>query len=246
MKKLLVLLFTIFSLGLGCSYAQLDEVQGKINRFFGREKVIQIVVIPSDATIKVNGSYYGEGSAKVKIKKNDFISLECSAPGYETLSTRVYGNDGRKTIEIKLKEDMLLKQTAESSIANNFFSVKVNKDLYSEDKATGKRDAEQAWKMAHSVLLKYFDEIMTSDAASGFIQTPWIYKNYVEAGKTLRHRVTIKESNIGGDLTFQIKLTSEMAPTQSRSKEEAFMETNRIIKEFESLVSEFQTRLGEK
>ena len=246
MKRLIFLLFTILSLGLGHSYAQLDEVQGKINRFFGREKIIQIVVIPSDATIKVNGSYYGEGSAKVKIKKNDFISLECSAPGYETLSTRVYGNDGRKTIEIKLKEDMLLKQTSESSIANNFFSVKVNRDLYKEDKATGKRDAEQAWKMAHNVLLKYFDEIMTSDAASGFIQTPWIYKNYVEAGKTLRHRVTIKESNIGGDLTFQIKLTSEMAPTQSRSKEEAFMETNRIIKEFESLVSEFQTRLGEK
>lgn len=246
MRKFLLILVTFISLGCGHPYAQLDEVTGKINKFFGREKEIQIVVIPSEATIKVNGSYYGEGSAKVKIKKNDFISLECSAPGYETLTTRVYGNDGRKTIEIKLKEDMLLKQTSESSIANNFFSVKVNRDLYKEDKASGKRDAEQAWKMAHSVLLKYFDEIMTSDAASGFIQTPWLYKNYIEAGKTLRHRVTIKESNIGGDLTFQIKLTSEMAPMQSRSQEEAFMETNRVMKEFDSLISEFQTRLGEK
>ena len=100
--------------------------------------------------------------------------------------------------------------------------------------------------MAHNVLLKYFDEILTSDAASGFIQTPWLYKNYIDAGKTLRHRVTVMESNIGGDLTFQIKLTSEMAQTQARSKEEAFMETNRIMKEFETLVSEFQTRLGER
>lgn len=246
MKKILFVFVTFILLGCGDSFAQLDEVTGKINKFFGREKEIQIVVIPSDATIKVNGSYYGEGSAKVKIKKNDFISLECSAPGYETLTTRVYGNDGRKTIEIKLKEDMLIKQTLESSIANIFFSVKVDKSLYKEDKQSGKRDAEQAWKMAHGVLLKYFDEIMTSDAASGFIQTPWLYKNYVEAGKTLRHRVTIKESNIGGDLTFQIKLTSEMAPTQSRSKEEAFMETNRVMKEFDSIISEFQTRLGEK
>lgn len=245
MKKYLIALLASLFLGSINSYAQVDEVKGKINRFFGREKDIQIVVIPSDATIKVNGSYYGEGSAKVTIKKNDFISLECSAPGYETLSTRVYGNDGRKTIEIKLKEDMLLKQTSESSIANAFFSVKVSKTLYKDDKK-GKRDAEQAWKMAHSVLLKYFDEIMTSDLASGFIQTPWIYKNYVEAGKTLRHRVTIKESNIGGDLTFQIKLTSEMAPMQSRSKEEAFMETTRVMKEFDSLISEFQTRLGER
>ena len=209
-------------------------------------KDIKVVVIPTEATIKVNGSYYGEGSAVLKIKKNDFVSLECSCPGYETLNTRIYGNDDRKTIEVKLKEDMLLKQTSESSVANNFFSVKVNKDLYSDDPETGKRNSENAWKMAHSVLLKYFDEIMTSDAASGFIQTPWLYKNYVEAGKTLRTRVTVKESNIGGDLTFQIKMTSEMAPIQGRSREESFLETNRIMKEFETLVSEFQARLGEK
>lgn len=209
-------------------------------------KDIQIVVIPNEATIKVNGSYYGEGSAVLKIKKNDFVSLECSSPGYETLNTRIYGNDDRKTIEIKLKEDMLLKQTLESSVANNFFSVKVNKDLYTDDPTTGKRNSENAWKMAHSVLLKYFDEIMTSDAASGFIQTPWLYKNYVEAGKTLRCRVTIKESNIGGDLTFQIKMASEMAPIQGRSREESFLETNRIMKEFDTLISEFQSRLGEK
>lgn len=209
-------------------------------------KDIKIVVIPSDATIKVNGSYYGEGNAVLKIKKNDFVSLECSSPGYETLNTRIYGNDERKTIEIKLKEDMLLKQTTESSVANNFFSVRVNKSLYSDDPVSGKRNSENAWKMAHSVLLKYFDEIMTSDAASGFIQTPWLYKNYVEAGKTLRCRVTIKESNIGGDLTFQIKMASEMAPIQGRSREESFLETNRIMKEFETLISEFQSRLGEK
>lgn len=246
MKRLLFILASLFFIGMGSMSAQLDEVSGKINKFFGREKEIQIVVIPSNATIKVNGSYYGDGFAKVTVKKKDFISLECSAPGYETLTTRVYGNDGRKTIEIKLKEDLLLKQTSESSVANSFFTVKVNKSLYSDDKKTGKRNSEDAWKMAHNVLLKYFDEILTSDAVSGFIQTPWLYKNYIDAGKTLRHRVTVKESNIGGDLTFQIKLTSEMAQTQARSKEEAFMETNRIMKEFETLVSEFQTRLGER
>lgn len=246
MKRLLFILAAVFFIGLCPASAQLDEVSSKINKFFGREKEKQIVVIPSNATIKVNGSYYGEGSAKVTIKKKDFISLECSAPGYETLTTRIYGNDGRKTIEIKLKEDMLIKQTAESSVANNFFTIQVNKSLYSDNKKTGKRNSEAAWKMAHSVLLKYFDEIMTSDVASGFIQTPWLYKNYVEAGKTLRHRVTVKESNIGGDLTFQIKLSSEIAPTQARGKEEAFTETNRVMKEFETLVSEFQTRLGER
>lgn len=209
-------------------------------------KDVKIVVVPAEATIKVNGSYYGEGSAVVKIKKNDFVIVEAAAPGYETLSTRVYGNDDRKTIEIKLKEDVLLKQTVESSLANKFFTVKVAKSLYTDDPVTGKRNADQAWKLAHNILLNYIDEIQTSDLASGYIQTPYYIKNYVEAGKTLRSRVTIKETNIGGDLTFQIKLSSEVAPIQGRNREESFTETSRLIKEFEPLISEFQTRLGEK
>lgn len=49
-------------------------------------KDIKIVVIPTEATIKVNGSYYGEGSAVLKIKKNDFVSLECSCPAMRRLT----------------------------------------------------------------------------------------------------------------------------------------------------------------
>ena len=41
-------------------------------------------------------------------------------------------------------------------------------------------------------------------------------------------------------------MSSEMAPIQGRSREESYVETNRIMKEFESLISEFQSRLGEK
>lgn len=212
----------------------------------GYGKTLKVVTSPAEATIKVNGSYYGEGTADVKIGRNDFVIIEVTAPGYETLSTRVYGNDERKTIELKLKEDALLKQTVESSLANRFFTVKVDKSLYHDDEETGKRDAEQAWKLAHNILLNYFDEIQTSDMVSGFIQTPYYIKSYIDAGKTLRSRVTIKESNIGGDLTFQIKLSSEIAPMRGRYINEVYQETTRLIKEFEPLISEFQTRLGQK
>lgn len=212
----------------------------------GYGKTLKVVTSPAEATIKVNGSYYGEGTASVKIGRDDFVIIEVTAPGYETLSTRVYGNDERKTIELKLKEDALLKQTVESSLANRFFTVKVDKSLYHDDEETGKRDAEQAWKLAHNILLNYFDEIQTSDMVSGFIQTPYYIKNYIDAGKTLRSRVTIKESNIGGDLTFQIKLSSEIAPMRGRYINEVYQETSRLIKEFEPLISEFQTRLGQK
>ena len=210
---------------------------------FGKD--IKIVVTPPEAVIKVNGSYYGEGAVNVKIKKNDFVIVEATAPGYETLTTRIYGNDDRKTIAINLKEDAILTQTVESALANKFFTVKVSKNLYTEDPETGKRNSEQAWKLAHNILLNYIDEIQTSDMASGYIQTPYYIKSYIEAGKTLRSRVTIKETNIGGDLTFQIKVSSEIAPIQGRYREESYMETTRMIKEFEPLINEFQTRLGD-
>ncbi len=236
MKKILILsLFAIITT---------TTMTAQIKLPFGPRE-FKIVVIPSNAVIKVNGSYYGEGNATLKISKKDFVSLELSCPGYETLNTRIYGSDNRKTIEIKLKEDTWTKVTSQSGLANEFFSVRVSKRLYSTDKS-GKRNTENAWKMVHNVLLNYFEEIQSSDMLSGFVQTPWIYKNYVENNKTLRTRVTIRESNIGGDLTFQIKVSSEEAPLEGRKREESFRETDRIMKEFDTIISEFQTRLGDK
>ncbi len=206
-------------------------------------KKITVVVIPDDADIKVNGSLYGQGSAVIDVKGNDFVSVELTAPGYLTENTRIYGSDKRKTIEYKLKKDTWLDVTANSGLVNRYFSVSIDKDLYTVD-TEGKRNAEKAWKLIHNILLNYFDEIETTDIASGFIQTPWRYKNYVENKKTLRTRVSIRETGIGDDLAFQIKISSEVAPIEGRNRDEAYRETNQIMKELEPLISEFQTRLG--
>lgn len=206
-------------------------------------KKITVVVIPNEADIKVNGSLYGQGSAEINVKGNDFVSVELNCPGYETINTRVYGSDKRKTIEYKLKKDTWLEATANSGVVNKFFSVAVSPDLYTTN-PDGTRNASKAWKLIHNILLNYFDEIESTDAASGFIQTPWMYKNYVENKKTLRTRASIRESGIGDDLIFQIKISSEVAPIEGRNREEAYRETNQIMKEVESLISEFQTRLG--
>lgn len=206
-------------------------------------KKITVVVIPNDADIKVNGALYGQGTAVVDVKGNDFVSVELTCPGYETVNTRVYGSDKRKTIEYKLKKDTWLEATANLGIVNKFFSVAVSPDLY-VDNGDGTRNTTKAWKLIHNILLNYFDEIESTDAASGFIQTPWKYKNYVENKKTLRTRASIREAGIGDELIFQIKISSEVAPIEGRNREEAYRETNQIMKEVESLISEFQTRLG--
>lgn len=211
--------------------------------FFTNAKKITVVVIPNDADIKVNGSLYGQGSAILNVKGNDFVSVELSAPGYETQNIRIYGSDKRKTVEYKLKKDTWLEATANSGIVNKFFTVKVDKNLYI-DNPDGSRNTEKAWKLIHNILLNYFDEIESTDAASGFIQTPWMYKNYVENKRTLRTRASVRESGIDDQLIFQIKISSEVAPIEGRNREEAYRETNQIMKEVEPLISEFQTRLG--
>ena len=206
-------------------------------------KKITIVVNPNEADIKVNGSLYGQGSVVVDVKKDDFVSMEITCPGYETINTRIYGSDKRKTIEYKMKKDTWLDVTTNSGIVNKYFTVSVAKNLYI-DNPDGTRNTEKAWKLIHNILLNYFDEIESSDIASGFIQTPWYYKNFVENRRTLRTRVTIREAVFGDQLCFQIKILSEVATIEGRNREDAYRETNQIMKEVEPLISELQTRLG--
>ena len=56
--------------------------------------------------------------------------------------------------------------------------------------------------------------------------------------------VSVKESNLGGDLTFQIKISSEVAPLIASQRDESFQEIDRIVKDLEPMISEFQARLG--
>lgn len=206
-------------------------------------KDVKITVTPSTAKIYIDGNYVGDGITTASVKKKDgFLVVKCEQEGYVTLETKIYASDKRKAISYTLRRDAFYDITVASGLVNRYFTVKVSKELYSVD--DGKRNTELAWKMIHQVILNYFDEIQTTDIASGFIQTPWQYKTFSEIEKVIRTRVSVKESNIGGDLTFQIKVSSEAAPLIGMNQEESYREINRIQKEFEPIISEFQARLG--
>lgn len=207
-------------------------------------KDVKITVTPSTAKIYIDGNYVGDGVTTASVKKKDgFIVIKCEQEGYVTLETKIFATDKRKAISYTLRRDAFYDVTVASGLVNKYFAVQVNKDLYSTDE-DGKRNSELAWKMIHQVILNYFDEIQTTDMASGFIQTPWQYKSFPEIEKIVRTRVSVKESNLGGDLTFQIKVSSEAAPMIGANQEESYREINRVIKEFEPMISEFQARLG--
>lgn len=207
-------------------------------------KEVKITVIPSDAKIYIDGNYVADGITTATLKKKDgFIVVKFEREGYVTLETKIFTTDKRKAVSYTMRRDAFFDVSVASGLVNKYFSVKISKDLYTVDES-GKRNTELAWKMIHQVILNYFDEIQTTDMASGFIQTPWLYKSFPEADKQIRTRVSVKESNLGGDLTFQIKISSEVAPLIASQRDESFQEIDRIVKDLEPMISEFQARLG--
>lgn len=227
MKKILLLCCTLFAATI-CLAA----------------KEVKITVIPSDAKIYIDGNYAADGITTATLKKKDgFIVVKFEREGYVTLETIIFTTDKRKAVSYTMRRDAFFDVSVASGLVNKYFSVKISKDLYTVDES-GKRNTELAWKMIHQVILNYFDEIQTTDMASGFIQTPWLYKSFPEADKQIRTRVSVKESNLGGDLTFQIKISSEVAPLIASQRDESFQEIDRIVKDLEPMISEFQARLG--
>jgi hypothetical protein len=209
-------------------------------------KEYKVAVTPSNAKIYVDGNYYADGVATINLKsKTGFVVVKMECPGYITTEAKIYAGDKRNAISYTLRRDGFFDVSVASGLVNKYFNVKVSKDLYKigED---GKIDVSLAWKMIHKVILNYFDEIQTTDIASGFVQTPWKYTTFPDAEKQVRTRVSVKQNSFGDELSFQIKVSSEAGSVYASRRDESFQEIDRILKELEPIISEFQTRLGDK
>jgi hypothetical protein len=207
-------------------------------------KDVKITVSPSESKIYIDGNYVADGMTIASLKKKDgFIVLKFEKEGYVTLETRMFAEDKRKAVQFVLKRDTFYDNSTISGNANKFFSQEIS-DKFLENSKDNKEASILVWKMIHQIILNYFDEIETSDQLSGFVQTPWKYKTFAEANMQVRTRITVKETNLGGKLTYKIKVSSEMASLNSSHRDENFQETTRLLKEFEPMISEFQSRLG--
>ena len=209
-------------------------------------KEVKVSVTPSEAKIYVDGSYYADGVATINLsKKAGFVVIKMECPGYVTTETKVYAGDKRSAVSYTLRRDGFFDMSVASGLVNKYFNVKVSKDLYKVDE-NGNIDVSLAWKMIHKVILNYFDEIQMTDVASGFVQTPWKYVTFPDAEKLVRTRVSVKQNSFGSELSFQIKVSSEAGSMFAARDDQSFQEINRILKELEPIISEFQTRLGKE
>lgn len=207
-------------------------------------RTIKINVVPSDARISVDGAYRGDGTLELEVKKKAvFYVIKVEREGYLTLESRLYSSNKSDEITYTLKKDLFHEASVVNDVANNFFPVIVSHKLYSED-AEGKRNMSKVWKTVNQILLGYFDRIESSDESSGFVQTPWTYTKFNDSHQVVRTRVTVKQVGVlDKDLTLQVRISSELAPLVSMNNDNAYRETTRILKKFEPLIREFESKL---
>ncbi|MBO5642251.1 MAG: PEGA domain-containing protein [Prevotella sp.] len=211
------------------------------------KRKIKISVVPSDAQITIDGNYIGDGVVEYTLDRSDFIAIKIEKEGYLTQETRFFKSDKRNAISYTLRPDKFFEASVPSGLVNKFFSVTVSPNYYTINKNGKIVDTDKAWKLIHQILLNYFDEMQVTDASSSFIQTPWAYERFTESKQAVRTRVTVKQAGVSDEkLVFQIKVSSEQAPLVGMSNENSYREVVRILKKYEPLISEFQTRLGKQ
>ena len=212
-------------------------------------KKIKITCDQGDAKIYVDNNYVAHGTHVAEFaKKEGHIRVKIEKEGYVTRRLKIKADDKRKSIDIVLDRDEGWAASSESQLANKFFTITVAKK-YLETAGSKEEAAKLAWKQLHQILIKYIEEIEESNMTGGYIQSAWVYKSFPNCslhdldGAKFRTRVTIKEASDGDELIYRIKISSEVAAI-SADTEEAFRATGRVLKTYEPMISEFQTRLS--
>lgn len=234
MKKILFILSVLFTLT-------------NMNCF---AKNVKVTVMPEDASIYVDNNFAGKGVLMVNIKKKEgHVRVKVEKEGYVTRRLKLKADEKRKAIDIELEKDEAWDASTSANLANKFFTIPVS-EKYIASCGSKEEAAKRAWKQLHQILLKYIEEIEESNMLGGYIQSAWVVKKFyhsslndIDGGIQWRTRVTIKESTSGDDLEYRVKISSEVAPLNT-DIEEYFQPTQRLLKSFEPMISEFQARLG--
>jgi len=207
-------------------------------------RTVKISTVPSDARISIDGAYQGDGTVMKELKKKDlFYVIKVEREGYLTLESRLYSSYKSDEITYTLKKDLFYEASAANDAVNSFFPVIVSRKLYTVDE-NGKRDFTKVWQIVRQILLGSFDQIQSSDNTTGFMQTSWSYTRFNDSQQAVRTRATVKlVEGVDDDVTIQVKISSEFAPLISINNESAYREAPRLLKKFEPLIGEFQSRL---
>ena len=186
----------------------------------------------NDAKKFVDGKLVNNTSTEIKVGAYAQVNVRVEKAGYIT-QERNYINDGKHTLAstdyIKLEKDDAYENSMVTNLANQDIDVRTS---HNED---------DSWKLINRIITGYFDVIAVTDKATGYMCTAWVVKSFKAA--TIRTRLIIKTGNTD-PLTYKAKLVSEIAPPGvAASSDESFRNWDRLLRTFENVVPELQSRL---
>jgi|TARA_Y100000385_G_C12983783_1_gene589688 hypothetical protein len=193
-----------------------------------------------NAQIFVDGRQMGSGQTTVvKVKKDNCVNVKVEKTGFLTENISYCYNGitlGQpKTRYIELTNDDAYDASILTDYANKDFEVNVSK-IFKED---------EAWKVISQIVTSYFDNLEMADIITGYMKTSWQSKSFTR--QTIRTKIIVKQSS-SSPLKYKIKIISEFAenPNQSVKNDDRFKEWDRVLRAYDGLITEFQSRLSVK
>ncbi len=201
---------------------------------FARLRTKKITInTDADAKLFVNGKLVGSGTTMIKVEPKGTVNVRAEKIGF-IAQERNYVNDESHDLPsndyIKMEKDDAYENSFVTNLANQDVDIRTN---HSED---------EAWRLISRIITNSFDVIQVTDKATGYMCTAWVVKNFKSA--TIRTRLIVKTGN-SDPLTYKAKLVSEIAPAgTAASADESFRQWDRLLRSFENVVPELQSRLG--
>lgn len=217
MKKFLLIVVAL----VGLSFSALAQRNAKT-----------INVVPDNAKIIMAGAEVGQGSYVLSMGKQDYVMLRLTCPGYVDRTVRVYKNDKRKSLTFTLEEDeSFTASEASSDLANKYMTVNVRADL----------NRDEVWKRVNLTISDLFPNLEISDKAAGWVRSSWEVQRF--AYVTIRTRIEIKERLGQDNLSYRVRLQSEIASNECGASDECFKAWERVLKKYNQSVMDLLNSL---
>ena len=186
----------------------------------------------SGASMFVDGNQV-TSPAKIKIPKYATVNVRVEKVGFVT-EIRNYENNG---VNIIPKTDFV-QLTKDEAYENSFVTNLANQDI----DIRPSRNTDESWILLNRIVTGSFDVIAIMDKSTGYMATAWSAKAFNSG--VVRTRLIVKTSNTN-PLEYKAKLVSEIAPPgTSVNADESFRRWDRILRTYENVIPDLQSRLS--
>lgn len=187
------------------------------------------------ANIFIDGKLVGQGEVSgVKIKRDECITVQVSEVGYITQIKEFCRKKGMPSMEKTEFIAMPTDDSFEASERNDY----ANNDIIINPK---EKDVNKSWLNAIRLITNYFDALEVNDNDVRYLRTAWVVN--VFGNYTIRSRLIFRLTD-ENPVEYRFKLVSERARGEASPREdEKFKSWDRVLKRYNPLIEEIQSRL---